>query len=494
MHVRTPHRTTSVLGLACFWLVLAGSSALAADDAITTDLRKWLDGPVRYIAVEEEFKAFKRLKTDDSRAVFIERFWSRRDPSRDTLINEYRQLFWQRVREATELFTDSPGPGWETDRGKIHILLGPPTEAQEDIDADPKLGLGGGRGLLRWIYEGRPGGRKDLDPIVVVPFVRDLTGEYKISYEPKLASVFFDWNSVRGEIQTKYDRWIEETTTPLRSKLSVMLDLGKLQEVPPQEQVLLERVETVEAYRTHALPVELVRFEPPGDTGSLLVITIGLPGDAGSERRPAILAKVLSHDASVPMRVLEEGSFRLEGSGPDRIAQSRILLQPGLWDLTLMTVDPEGGSTGIYRTTIDVRPRGAGLHLSDIALPRSLEPLAYRALVSYEEPFVVGAFRIMPRAGRPLRQGDEIHLFYEIYGGRGPYRISYQVEGKENDGRWTPLGRPSILEGAEGAQGWGLPTGPNWPPGDYRVRVDVADAEGAATSALVPVTLSPATP
>ena len=42
-------------------------------------------------------------------------------------------MFWERVSEANGLFTDSSKPSWLTDRGKIHILYGPPTDIQEDI-------------------------------------------------------------------------------------------------------------------------------------------------------------------------------------------------------------------------------------------------------------------------------------------------------------------------------------------------------------------------
>ena len=36
-----------------------------------------------------------------------------------------------------------------------------------------------------------------MDTIVVVPFVRDGSGEYRVSYDPNLASVFFDPNALR---------------------------------------------------------------------------------------------------------------------------------------------------------------------------------------------------------------------------------------------------------------------------------------------------------
>ena len=51
----------------------------------------------------------------------------------------------------------------------------------------------------------------------------------------------------------------------------------------------------------------------------------------------------------------------------------------------------------------------------------------------------------------------------EVYGATGPYHVEYRVEGREDDGRFTPLGHPFVKEDAEGAQGWSVPTSAAWP-------------------------------
>src|SRR6185295_908197 len=95
------------------------------------DLKDWIDGPVLYLAEKEETRSFRALETDDDRALFIEKFWARRDPTPQTLANEYRQMFWERVRAANLMFLDSHKPGWKTDRGKIYVLYGPPTSIED---------------------------------------------------------------------------------------------------------------------------------------------------------------------------------------------------------------------------------------------------------------------------------------------------------------------------------------------------------------------------
>src|SRR2546430_16200393 len=92
-------------------------------------LRKWLDEDVSYIITNEERAAFKALKTDEEREQFIEQFWLRRDPTPDTVDNEFKEEHYARIAYANERFA-SVIPGWKTVRGRILILWGEPTEIE----------------------------------------------------------------------------------------------------------------------------------------------------------------------------------------------------------------------------------------------------------------------------------------------------------------------------------------------------------------------------
>src|SRR5689334_11204366 len=65
-------------------------------------LKNWPRDDVPYIITSEEQDAFKKLKTDDERQQFIEAFWQRRDPTPDTIDNEYRDDYYRRIVEANE--------------------------------------------------------------------------------------------------------------------------------------------------------------------------------------------------------------------------------------------------------------------------------------------------------------------------------------------------------------------------------------------------------
>ncbi len=82
---------------------------------------------VGYIITREERKIFLELP-DSGKDGFIEQFWERRDPDPDTEPNEYRIEYEQRVERTKILFHGEGRLGWQTDRGRIYILFGPPHE------------------------------------------------------------------------------------------------------------------------------------------------------------------------------------------------------------------------------------------------------------------------------------------------------------------------------------------------------------------------------
>lgn len=477
--------------LPIFVILLAMLPLIQAKERKTPPLKEWIDGPVRYISNKSEAKTFRKLANDRERGLFIEQFWQRRDPTPETITNEYRYRFWKRVQEANAMEYASVREGWITDRGKIYILYGAPTNIEEDSQALTNGIEGGGRGLIRWIYEGRPGGRKDMRAVTVVAFVGDTTGEYRLTYDPKLNSIFFTEFDFKDT--NPYANTTQDTIGSSQSRLSVMLDLGRLQEVPPIEEVILERVETRETYQTFDLGVSLDRFQ---DDRGRVGFSVNLDfGSATVSGRPALLARFTPDDATLKPRILSEGSFRFipAKDGQPALAQGRIFLPPGRYELLVAAIDPSGAGNGIHRGVTLVPPATprATLSLSDLMMCRELTPLPYASLVSYSEPFVLGPYRCIPRVEHTLQPGDPIEVLFETYGGVPPYRLSYQIERKDEQQGWMPLGAAQQAVQPERAHAWGLDTSERWPAGDYRLRIDVSDEQDRESSALLPFTMLP---
>jgi GWxTD domain-containing protein len=91
--------------------------------------KKWLDEDVRWIISDEERAAFKQLSNDEERDQFIEGFWQRRDPTPDTVENEFKEEHYARIAYANEHFAAGI-PGWKTDRGRMYIMYGKPDEIE----------------------------------------------------------------------------------------------------------------------------------------------------------------------------------------------------------------------------------------------------------------------------------------------------------------------------------------------------------------------------
>jgi hypothetical protein len=266
-----------------------------------------------------------------------------------------------------------------------------------------------------------------------------------------------------------------------------MLDLGKLQEVPPQESILLDSVETVETFAFLPLALTIDRFQP-GGTGLLAVVTAAVPGPPGGEP-PSLLARFSRKGATTGARILGEGSFRIEGDGADRVAQARVALDASAWDVTVLAVETATGESRIYRGHVEPLRTDGALHLSDIVLASTMEPLPFAAQSSYDAPYIVGGFKVTPRMTRELKRGMPAQLFFEVYGGTAPHRVAYQLEGREKDGRFIALGQPQENDATERGQGFALATSASWPLGPYRLKVTVSDAAGAEASGGVAFSL-----
>jgi len=119
--------------------------------ALPEQYRLWLEEEVIYIITPKEADVLRKLETDKERDIFIEAFWKHRDPTPGTPQNEFKDEHYQRIKYANEYFGRStPRPGWRTDQGRIHIILGPPRNI-EDFDT-----INGVYPVKIWSYDGDP--------------------------------------------------------------------------------------------------------------------------------------------------------------------------------------------------------------------------------------------------------------------------------------------------------------------------------------------------
>ncbi len=110
-----------LLGMA---LLLASCASSRIEKRLDPKSRDFIS-KARYTITPEERRAFLALPEGD-REAFVEDFWKRRDPTPATEVNEFKAEYFNRIGQATHLFSGGGAPGWLQDRGRIYITLGPP--------------------------------------------------------------------------------------------------------------------------------------------------------------------------------------------------------------------------------------------------------------------------------------------------------------------------------------------------------------------------------
>lgn len=152
--------------LAVFFLLSAGCFLIRAaklDPFYGTFFEK-----IRLIMTNEEIEIYKKLPDEQSREEFIEEFWRIRDPDPSTEENEYKMEFEERIEYSNKWFGRGDPykgreewdrhdryRGWDTDRGRIYIILGPPDELYFDgeiIFGDRYMGRPEASRVEQWYY------------------------------------------------------------------------------------------------------------------------------------------------------------------------------------------------------------------------------------------------------------------------------------------------------------------------------------------------------
>ncbi len=82
---------------------------------------------LKYLLPPDSMETFVNLPSEQARQAYIQGFWEKHNAF-DGRGNSMREEFNNRVAFANRKFTDIYTPGWKTDRGRILILHGQPSE------------------------------------------------------------------------------------------------------------------------------------------------------------------------------------------------------------------------------------------------------------------------------------------------------------------------------------------------------------------------------
>ncbi len=414
---------------------------------LMTPYRNWMNIDVTYIITDEERKAFQRLETDEEREQFIEQFWLRRDPTPDTVENEYKEEHYRRIAYCNERFA-SGIPGWRTDRGRIYITFGPPDE----IESRPSGGTyerpweeGGGTTSVfpfeKWRYRWIEGIGTDI----MIEFVdTSMTGEYRMTMDPSEKDALM---MVPGAGLTmmeqlgmadKTDRFNRTDGTrlgtgnmPLPAR---MMQFERLQQFALLQKPPSVKFKDLEAQVNSRILYNLLPMEARADffpaTASTVMTNITLQfkrkdlqfkqEENLSKAAVNIYARVTSMTrrpvnvfedvvtVEVPTELLQQAS---EGVN---IYQKSIPLPPGMYRLNVVAKDIVGGNTNNYEMALNVpRMDEDQLFASSLVLADVIEKVPTRSIGTGQ--FVIGTSKVRPRMGDKFKRSEKMGIYMQLF-------------------------------------------------------------------------------
>jgi len=133
----------------CFFSLLSCSVGTKVKmDPINQDFFDY----ARLIMTKQEKDIFNHLPDAESRKVFREDFWEKRDTDLSTDFNEFQEEFYRRIDYANARFIEGV-PGWKTDRGRIFIYFGEPDQTQKNPMLNSNdASVSGYHGYILWQY------------------------------------------------------------------------------------------------------------------------------------------------------------------------------------------------------------------------------------------------------------------------------------------------------------------------------------------------------
>ena len=484
---------------------------------LETPYKKWLDEDVAYVITDEERQAFKRLATDEEREQFVEQFWRRRDPTPDSVENEYKEEHYRRIAYANERFA-SGFPGWKSDRGRIYITFGPPDEIEDHPSGGSYVRPweeGGGTTstypFQKWRYRYIDGIGTD----VMIEFVdTTMTGEFRMTMDPSekdallhVPGAGLTWMEEMG-MSSKADRFSRTDGTrlgtgdqPLPQRMNQFERLQQFAALQKPPEVKFKDLEaTVDSRITYNTLPMVVRTDYLRVTNSSVMTNVTVQfqnhdlqfkaGDGIQKAVVNIYGRITSMSRR-PINVFEDvvaveaPSAMLEAYvKKSSIYQKSIPLPPGRYRLNLVAKDITAGTVNNYEMALDVPYfQDEVLSSSSIILADMIEKVASRGAGAGQ--FVIGTSKVRPRITDSFKQSEKLGIYVQLYNftpdeasKKFDATIHYEVKKLGSDKTiFTYDEKANTIENASSSQvivEKMLPLN-NFEPGTYEIKMKVTD-------------------
>lgn len=406
--------------------------------------QKWLKEEIVYIITPKEKEVFLSLRTSKERDLFIESFWKQRDPTPGTPENEFKREHEKRIAYANCYFgRASKNQGWQTDRGRIYIILGPPstTESftQETSGVVP---------IEIWFYQGNYG--YGLPSAFYVVFFKEWgMGDFKL-YSPrrhgprKLLEVFNTDEQQALQLLRRISSELKDislslipgegSTFNIRSSLNSEILLHKISEFP-KKKVKDSYAEKLLKYKNMVIVDHSVNYVY---NQAIVKIMRNAQGDffvhyaieperlsIGSDQEKYLInlevyGKVDDLEGNTVYQFQKPVFFNVNSHQVSEIKSKRFCFQDffpliqGNFKFDLLIKNPVSKEFTSMEEDINIPESLSFPWMSPLTLAMKSEQIS--SMTSSRQPFQFGSLRLYPSVNKIFTQKDELIIYFNIHG------------------------------------------------------------------------------
>jgi len=415
--------------------------------------KKWLDEDVRWIITDEEQKAFKLLSNDEERDQFIEAFWQRRDPTPDTIENEFKEEHYRRMAYANEHFAAGI-PGWKSDRGRMYIMYGPPDE----IESHPSGGSyerpmeeGGGETSTFPFEDWRYRYLEGIGQEIIIEFVDTcMCGDYHMTidrsekdallYTPNAGLTLYEQMGMANKADRFTGGGLEHLGTGPFSSQNQTKQFDRLEEFYKLQKPPSVKFKDLEEVVSHKISVNLMPFDVRTDfvrvTGDTVLVPITIQvknrditfvNKDGIQRGTVnIFGRVTTLTGKVVQTFEDTVQVDVPAELLPKVTENSSVywkalpLRPNLYRIDVAVKDVNGDRSGLWSSRLPVpayeddRLAASSLIVADTMAPVSTKEIGTGM-------FVIGNTKIRPRVasanGKPVlfKRNQKVYFWMQVY-------------------------------------------------------------------------------
>ena len=415
--------------------------------------KKWLDEDVRWIITDEEQKAFKLLSNDEERDQFIEAFWQRRDPTPDTIENEFKEEHYRRMAYANEHFPAGI-PGWKSDRGRIYIMYGP----ADEIESHPSGGSyqrpmeeGGGETSTYPFEDWRYRYLEGVGQEVIIEFVDTcMCGDYHMTMDrsekdallnvPNAGLTLYEQMGMASKADRFSGGGLERLGTGPFSSQNQTKQFDRLEQFYKLQKPPAVKFKDLEEVVSHKINVNMMPFDVRTDFVRVTSDTVLVPVTVQVKNRDVtfvnkdgiqrgtvnifirvttLTGKIVQTDENtvqvdVPAELLPKVT---ENSS---VYWKALPLRPNLYRIDVAVKDLNGDRSGLWSSRLQVpsydddRLSSSSLIVADVMAPVSTKEIG-------TGQFVIGNTKVRPRVGsangKPVvfKRNQKVYFWMQVY-------------------------------------------------------------------------------